>query len=173
MAPRLRVGVLFGGRSGEHQVSVSLRRIGHGRSRSREIRGRANRHHDRGPMVAWRLPRGLFESGAPQVRALPAPGGTEDRTRAHCVPPRRTAGCSRTCGKGWTSSSRSCTVHSAKTGQYRVCLRWPISPTSGRRCTGLGGRYGQRAHEGRSSPGGLPVPDYLVFPAARNGKPLP
>src|SRR3972149_1577823 len=152
MAQKRRVGVLFGGRSGEHEVSLV--------SAASVLRGLNRDKYDVIPIGItkegrWVLPeaklagelshtdlRRALADGAgvvpPPQPAPPAPPPGGARARGPRAPP---------CRSRSTSSSPSCTAPSAKTAPCRGCSSWRTCPTWarggwGRRWGGAGGGGG-------------------------------
>jgi D-alanine-D-alanine ligase len=109
---RIKVGVLFGGRSGEHEVSLA--------SAASVIRGLDPDKYEAVPIGITKEGHWLIGSGAqkmvPEVlRTGQRVTMTADPTDAALVPLAATAS---------TSSSRSCTARSAKTAPFRACSIW-------------------------------------------------
>ena len=131
---KIRVAVVYGGRSSEHGISVVsagsvLARPGPG-----QVRGRAGRHHARRRRGCSPRPtrRGCRSPGARCPRSRRAPRSCCPATRrpTGLVVGRAGRGRARCSGRS-TSCSRCCTAASARTARSRACSRWPACPTSG------------------------------------------
>ena len=121
-ARRLRVAVLAGGRSSEHEISLASARSVVGGARPRAVRGRRDRDRPRRPLGA---------RGGPGPSSHVLVPGTADGVRRRRCRFRPSAGRSRRSAPS-TSSCRSCTARSARTGRCRDCSSSRTSPTSAR-----------------------------------------
>ena len=142
MASRLRVLLLFGGRSAEHDVARHRGRR-RARARSRPLRGRARRDHHRRPLAAGRR-----RARRDRSRARRAPGGVRvagtPEASAIWLPIPATAARSTS-----TSCSRCCTAPTARTAPCRASSSSPACRTSAPGVVGSGGRHGQGDDEAR------------------------
>ncbi len=139
MSEKIHIGVIYGGRSGEHEVSV--------RSACAVIENIDRAKYDVTPLAITRegrwlspaesaamlpeavrglLPQAVNESaealtivGDPSHRGLLAIDGDER---------------GRDCAGASTWSSPCCTARTARTGRFRACWRWPASLTSAAAC---------------------------------------
>ena len=131
MARKQRVLLLFGGRSAEHDVSrVTAVAVARG-ARSRPVRRRARRDHDRRQVVVGRL------------GALIAPSKPRaERVRVECLPDRRCRLASTPVARSTsTSCSRCSTVPTARTAPCRGCSSWPTCRMSARASSGPPSRW--------------------------------
>ena len=114
---RLRVALLAGGRSSEHDISLALGPLGARGARSRALRRRERRDRPRRPVE-------------PRARPADTPWcQTPGRVRRRRCPSRPRTGRSPRSAPS-TSCCRSCTGRSARTGRCRACSSSPASRTS-------------------------------------------
>ena len=135
---RIRVAVVYGGRSSEHGISVRLRGQRARRARPRRKydvipigitpAGRVGAHRRRPERAADHRPHAARGREGHRGRAAAGP----DRGRAGHASSRAPA-CR--CSSRSTWCSRCCTAGSARTAPSRACSRWPACPTSGPACS--------------------------------------
>ena len=153
MSERLRVLLLFGGRSAEHDVSRVKRSRHCGRARSEQVRGRPGGDHHRGPLVARR---GGTRARS-KVRATRCPTRSAWKaSRSPRSPTRdrgaRSLGCRRAAAH-WFARVRRCVAASARSLRRRRhgarLVRVGRGAVRGFRRGGFRRRHGQGDDEAR------------------------
>jgi D-alanine-D-alanine ligase len=114
---RLRIGVLFGGRSGEHEVSLA--------SAASVIRGLDSDKYEVVPIGITK--EGHWLIGTSAQKLLPEVLRTGQRVTMSADP--TDAALVRLDGSASTSSSPSCTAPSAKTAPFKASSTSPASPS--------------------------------------------
>ena len=165
LPPRVRLVVLFGGRSAEHEVSCVSAASVLGAVDPGRYDVDAGRHHPRRPLGAGRRrPAAVAAPAPPPCRPLPVAGPEVDPLTGAAAP---------RAGRATTpwSCCPCCTAPWARTAPCRACSSWPACPTwapacSARRLHGQGGGQG-----GAGPP--RPPPGPVARPPRRRRRPRP
>ena len=172
MSKKLRVGILFGGRSGEHEVSLlSAASVLNAIDRT-QVRCGAHRHHQGRPLAGggrraeacWKaIPARWRAASAPAIpRRRPAPGCCK-RAFRRCWRRSRVPQGSARRRPDATSFFRCSTAHSARTAPSRACSSWPASPTSVPACWARAAGMDKDVMKRLFAQAGLPIVKHVTL----------